>query len=185
MRGLTLIELLTSLAVASIMSVTALPSMIHLVRDYRASAAINGIIGQVQYVRSTAITARRTVTLCPGRAPRCGARDSWHLGSFAFIDYDRNGRNDAADQILREFGPAAKQGEFTWRSFRNRKSLSINGTGLTNWQNGSFKYCPENGDNRFARQAILNAQARVRHARDRDGDGIREDAQGRPISCNS
>ena len=181
--GLTLIELLLTLGIASIVTTLALPSMINLVRDNRSTAAINSMIGQVQYLRSTAITARRTVTLCPGRPPHCGKRDSWHTGSFVFIDYNKNGQRDSADQILRAFGPAARLGEFTWRSFRNRKSLSINGTGLTNWQNGSFRYCPSNGDERFAHQAILNAQARVRYARDRDGDGIREDAQGRPISC--
>ncbi len=184
MRGLTLIELLTALAIAAILSTVALPSMINLVRDYRATAAINGMISQVQYTRSTAITARRTITLCPGRPPHCGPRNSWHLGSFAFIDDNKNGRRDASDRIVREFGPSGEQGEFTWRSFRNRSSLSINGTGLTNWQNGSFRYCPANGDERFARQAILNAQARVRYARDQDGDGIREDAQGQPIRCD-
>ena len=183
-NGLSLIELLTALAAASILSTMALPSMITLVRDYRATAAINGIISQVQYTRSTAITARRTVTLCPGRPPACGKRDTWHLGSFVFIDYNKNGHRDGSDQVLRAFGPAAKEGEFAWLSFRNRKSLSINGTGLTNWQNGSFRYCPENGDPQFARQAILNAQGRVRYARDTDGDGIREDAQGRPIGCS-
>jgi len=184
MRGFTLIELLVTLAIVATLTGVALPGFIDLVRDYRASAAINGMIARVQYLRSPAITARRTVTLCPGRAPTCGARDSWHLGSFVFIDDNRNGKADAGDQILREFGPAANSGEFSWRSFRNRKSLSIRGTGLTNWQNGSFRYCPETGDPRFARQAIINAQARVRHARDSDGDGIREDAQGRPIRCD-
>lgn len=184
MRGITLIELLTTLAIAAILSTLALPSAINLVRNHRATAAINGMIGQVQYVRSTAITARRTITLCPGQPPACGRRNAWHLGSFAFIDNNKNGRRDGADKVVKVFGPAAEPGEFTWRSFRNRKSLSINGTGLTNWQNGSFRYCPANGDARFARQAILNAQGRVRYARDQDGDGIREDAQGRPINCS-
>jgi len=32
---------------------------------------------------------------------------------------------------------------------------------------------------------ILNAQGRVRVARDVDGDGIVEDAAGRPVSCPS
>jgi len=64
-RGISLIEMLTAVMVASILSTMALPTMITLVRDNRATAAINGIIGQVQYTRSTAITARRTVTLCP------------------------------------------------------------------------------------------------------------------------
>lgn len=181
---MTLLELLVTLVIAALLTTFAIPSLGGLVRDYRATAAINGIVGQVQYIRSTAITAQRPVTLCPGLAPTCGQRDSWHIGSFAFIDHNKNGRLDSNDKIVKEFGPAAKSGEFTWRSFRNRKSLSINGSGLTNWQNGSFRYCPANGDERYARQAILNAQGRVRYARDQDGDGIREDAQGRPIACN-
>ena len=184
MHGMTLLELLVTLSIAALLTTFAIPSLVGLVRDYRATAAINGIVGQVQFTRSAAITARRPVTLCPGLAPTCGKRNTWHLGSFAFIDHNKNGRVDGSDKVVREFGPAAGQGEFTWRSFRNRKSLSITGHGLTNWQNGSFRYCPQNGDERYARQAILNAQARVRYARDRDGDGIREDAQGHPIRCN-
>jgi len=184
MHGMTQLELLVTLVIAALLTTFAIPALTGVVRDYRATAAINGIVGQVQYVRSAAITARRPVTLCPGRAPICGKRNSWHAGSFAFIDHNKNGRLDTNDKLVKEFGPAAKEGEFTWRSFRNRKSLSINGHGITNWQNGSFRYCPGNGDVRYARQAILNTQARVRYARDQDGDGIREDAQGRPISCN-
>lgn len=183
MLGMTQLELLVTLAIAALLTTFAIPSLTDLVRDYRATAAINGIVGQVQYLRSTAITARRPVTLCPGRPPVCGKRDSWHTGSFAFIDHNKNGRLDGADAV-KEFAPAAPQGAFTWRSFRNRKSLSITGHGFTNWQNGSFRYCPDNGDERYARQAILNAQARVRYARDQDGDGIREDAQGQPLRCS-
>ncbi len=184
MQGMTLLELLITLVIATLMTTLALPSLIGLVRDSRATAAINSIVGQVQFTRSAAITTRRPVTLCPGRAPACGKRDTWHLGSFAFTDQNKNGRMDGPDQIVKEFGPAAEGGKFTWRSFRNKKSLSINASGLTNWQNGSFLYCPTNGDERYARQAILNAQGRVRYARDRDGDGVREDAQGQAIRCN-
>ena len=59
----------------------------------------------------------------------------------------------------------------------------IRPSGLTDWQNGNFLYCPQGGDPRFARQIVINAQARVRHARDSDGDGIVEDARGRPVTC--
>ena len=64
MLGMTQLELLVTLAIAALLTTFAIPSLTDLVRDYRATAAINGIVGQVQYLRSTAITARRPVTLC-------------------------------------------------------------------------------------------------------------------------
>ena len=80
--------------------------------------------------------------------------------------------------------PRLGEGErFYWRSFRNRSYLMIRPSGLTDWQNGNFLYCPESGDPRLARQIVINAQARVRHARDSDGDGIVEDARGRAVVC--
>ncbi len=184
MRGFSLIELLVTLAISGLLVTTALPGMLNLIRDFRATAAINGMIGQVKLARSAALSAHRTVTLCPGKGPRCGAANSWHEGSMLFIDGNRNGRFDGNDRLLRRFPALENNGRITWRSFRNRKYLSINGRGLTAWQNGSFRYCPDNGDARFARQAIINAQARVRHAQDSDGDGIREDPNGRPLRCS-
>lgn len=187
MRGFTLVEIIVTLAIAALLVGFGVPGLTDLVREYRATRAINGIVGQIQLARSSAIISGETVSLCPtggaGRELRCGARDSWHLGSMLFIDQDRDGRFDSADRLLRRFPSMGDSGQISWRSFRNRSSLSILRNGLTNSQNGSFRYCPNNNDAQFARQAIVNRQARVRHARDTDGDGFREAPGGAPISC--
>ena len=207
--GLTLVELLTTLAVAGILVAAASGGAAHLIGQHRASAAVNQMLGAVRFARHAAVAHRSSVTLCPADGAqslqpgsargnpsqenssargnpsqeRCGRRNTWHNGALVFLDRNANGRFDGSDVLLRRM-PRLGEGErFYWRSFRNRSYLMIRPSGLTDWQNGNLLYCPASGDPRFARQIVINAQARVRHARDSDGDGIVEDAQGRAVDC--
>ena len=196
--GLTLVELLTTLAVAGILVASASGGAGHLLGQHRASAAVNQMLGAIRFARHAAVAHRSPATLCPADgaqslqpgSPRgnpsresCGRRNTWHNGALVFLDRNANGRFDGSDVLLRRM-PRLGEGErFYWRSFRNRSYLMIRPSGLTDWQNGNFLYCPESGDPRLARQIVINAQARVRHARDSDGDGIVEDARGRAVVC--
>ena len=183
MRGATLIELLVSLAVAGILLSWAGAEATHLVTEHRASAAVNQILGAVRFARHAAVTYRSPVTVCPAGRAGCGRRDHWHDGVLVFLDRNADGRLDEGEGILRRLPRLDARERIYWRSFRNRSYPSLRPSGLTDWQNGSFLFCPGGGDPRQARQLIVNAQARVRHARDADGDGIREDASGRPLAC--
>ena len=184
--GLTLVEMLTTLAVAGILVASASGGATRLIEQHRASAAVNQMLGAIRFARHAAVTHRSSTTLCPAPAVRmdtCGRRNTWHNGTLVFLDSNANGRFDGTDVLLRRL-PRLQEGDrFYWRSFRNRTYLLIRPNGLTDWQNGNFLFCPENGDPRFARQIFINAQARVRHARDSDGDGIVEDARGRAVTC--
>ena len=201
--GLTLVELLTTLAVAGILVATASGGAARLVDQHRAGAAVNQMLGAIRFARHAAVAHRSPATLCPadGGHPsqerslqpgsarghpsqnKCGQRNAWHNGALVFLDENANGRFDSGDVLLSRLPPLGEGDRFYWRSFRNRSYLMIRPSGLTDWQNGNFLYCPRGGDPRFARQIVINAQARVRHARDSDGDGIVEDARGRPVAC--
>lgn len=183
MRGLTLIELLVTLAVAGVLLPWGAVNGRHLIDTARASAALNQTLGGVAFTRHAAVAHRATVTLCPSAGGGCGLRDAWHEGALIFLDLDGDGRLDGEDAPLRRLPGLADGDRIVWRSFRNRPHLSFLASGLTDWQSGNFTYCPAGGDLRFARQAILNAQGRVRLARDGDGDGIAEDASGRDLRC--
>ena len=196
-KGLTLVELLTTLAVAGILVTAASGGATQLVEQHHAGAAVNQMLGAIRFARHAAVTHRAFVTLCPAnrKSPQsgsarvsiaeksCGRRNTWHNGALVFLDRDANGRFDGSDVVLRRMPPLREGDRFYWRSFRNRAYLMIRPSGLTDWQNGNILYCPHNGDPRFARQIVINAQARVRHARDSDGDGIVEDARGRAVKC--
>ena len=181
--GVSLLELLVVLAVAAVLAATALPSFVDMAAQHRAAARVNALLGAVQAARRLAISRNASVTLCPGQGPRCLGRNQWHQGAVVFVDRDRDRRIDDGEFVALRL-PRMEAGErILWRAFRNRSYLLFRGSGLTDWQNGNFQYCPADGDARFARQIILNAQGRARHAVDADGDGVREDARGHPLAC--
>jgi type IV fimbrial biogenesis protein FimT len=80
--------------------------------------------------------------------------------------------------------PGLDPGErLIWRSFRRRNFLQFRPEGYTNWQNGSFLYCPSNGDARYGKALIVNIQGRTAPSVDSDGDGVDEQANGDPLTC--
>ncbi|MCY4213679.1 MAG: GspH/FimT family pseudopilin [Gammaproteobacteria bacterium] len=182
-RGASLLELLVALAIAGLLMGTALPAFIELGADHRAAARINAMLGAVRATRHLAITHNAPATLCAGQGPACLGTNRWHEGAIVFLDQDRDLQVDEGELVGLRLPPLAEGERIRWRAFRSRSHLLIHGSGLTDWQNGNFQYCPADGDARFARQIILNAQGRARQAMDADGDGIREDAAGQPLEC--
>ncbi len=176
--------MLIALALVGVMSGLALPAFQGLVQQNRAAAALNQLLGALQSARHAAITLRTAVTLCPSAVEtECGARDTWHQGTLMFADRNANGRRDASEQVLRWLPGFSDRSRIYWRSFRNRSYLQIKPNGMTDWQNGNLLYCPRDGDPRYAREVIINAQGRPRNAPDTDHDGIAEGADGLPLRC--
>jgi type IV fimbrial biogenesis protein FimT len=182
-RGFTLVELLVTVVVSVLLLSLALPSFHNLVAGQRSAAAINQMVGAVNTARSLAITGGRVVTLCPGRGGECLGRNQWHQGMLIFVDHNGNGRLDGSERVAQALPPLSPGERLYWRSFRNRSYLQFQPRGYTQWQNGNFLYCPPDLQPEQARMAILNAQGRLRTARDVNGNGVVEDAGGRDVRC--
>jgi len=84
---------------------------------------------------------------------------SWlaHL-ALGVAPLDRSGSDDQKERIL---PPLAGGYRLYWRSFGNRKSLSMLPTGVTNWQNGNIRACPPDGDPKKARDSAMTTDNRV------------------------
>lgn len=186
-RAFTLVELLVALLIAALLLRLALPGFASFVERERSVAALNALLGAVNLARASAITLNRPIVLCPSVATAddsdCGARNSWHQGAMVFADDNGNGRRDAAEDLIRRIPGWQSDARVAWRSFRNRSYLRFRANGFTDWQNGSFTWCPADGDLTLAIQVVLNAAGRARTARDSDGDGIAEDSRGRQLRC--
>ena len=174
---------MVTLAAAGVLMGIAIPEFAGLAAGQRAAARINQVAAAVHTARHLAIAHNRAMTLCPGQGPVCGGRDAWREGMLIFADSDGDRRLDDGEFVGARLRGLDAGETIVWRSFGNRSFLRFRATGITDWQAGNFQYCPADGDPRFARQLILNAQGRPRHAFDSDGDGVREDARGRPLSC--
>lgn len=180
-QGLSLVEILAVLAIISLLTGFAVPSLNQMIQRNQATAALNWIIASVQFTRHSAIMFNAIVTLCPSMdGGACGG--DWHDGTIIFVDHNADRRINGSDRLLR-YNHFDYPGTIRWRAFRNRQYLQMTPVGYTNYQNGNFTYCPPDGNLLKARQLIINIQGRVRKSADIDDDGIIEDSRGRDIRC--
>ncbi len=185
MRSLTaysLFELLFALAIVSILVGIAAPDFQGLVERTRSDRTIKLLERAIEMARIAAISSQQIVTLCRSRdGGECGGQ--WQDGVLIFRDGDGDREIDDDEILIRWVTFPGYEGQLRWRAFQNRQYLQFTPQGFTRYQNGNFTYCPADGDERHARQLIINRLARVRHAQDSDGDGIQEDSRGRPLRC--
>lgn len=64
-RGLSLPELLTTIAVLGITTTVAVPAMGRLVDDHRAATQVNALVGAMALARSEAVSSASRVAVCP------------------------------------------------------------------------------------------------------------------------
>jgi type IV fimbrial biogenesis protein FimT len=106
-KGLTLVELMVTLAVAIILVAVGMPLFNSVAANNRASAHTNMLVTALNLARSEAVGRAETVTLCssssnpPGATPTCGDATQWGNGWFAFTDAGTLGTVDGSDERLR------------------------------------------------------------------------------------
>jgi len=179
--GFTLIEMLSVLVIAVTLIAVAVPSFSDTVNRQKANGEASDIISLLAVARSETIKRSKFVTLCSSiDSAECGG--DWQDGWILFVDEDSNGvRGD--DELILRGGQTGQKFILTYRAFGSSSYLRFAPFGLMLANNGTFKLCPEDGDARFARAVIISKLARTRLGRDRDGDGIAEDASGNPLGC--
>jgi type IV fimbrial biogenesis protein FimT len=182
-RGYSIVEMLVTLAAVSVLFGLAVPGFADFFARQRSIAAVNQIIGAVNFARHGAVMYRTTTVLCPAQGSACARRNQWHLGAMVFKDHNADGVRSPQESIITQLPPLRAGERVIWRSFRNKSYLQFKATGLTSWQNGSFQYCPADADPRYSKSIIINAQGRATKSRDANKDGVDEDASGKPLRC--
>lgn len=181
--GFTLIELLLILAVLGIaLQITASP-MASKLADVRSASAMRHIATLLNYARHEAVLRGRSVTVCAVTSSGQCDRDWQHDKRIAlFIDSNRNRRQDPGEVALREIRWPLSSGELSWRASLARPYIEFAENGAT-WQNGTLFYCPQSRDARQARALVISHSGRSYLPGDSNGDGIREDRQGKNLRC--
>lgn len=183
-RGLTLLELLIVFTIVGILWGVAIPAFSAFHQRHQATAAINRVIGAVNFARMEAVSRNQTVTLCPREnANSCG--NEWRKGIIVFMDSNQNGDLEDNDELIRVTPPFPEGSSLSWSAFGSNRYLRFSPLGFTYNQNGTFTYCPPNKDNRLAKLAVINKAGRVRPSADTDGNGIVNLANGDDVECES
>jgi type IV fimbrial biogenesis protein FimT len=100
--GISLIELLVTLAIGATVMSAVLPNFGTAVDRQRAVAAHNLLLATLQHARTAAVFERGTTVVCPSHdGLRCEPGGVWESGWISFIDRDGNGALDASDTLLR------------------------------------------------------------------------------------
>jgi len=147
------------------------------------NAVMSDIVSAIAMARMAAVNESRMVTFCRSNdGEHCQGK--WHEGSIIFTDRNADRKINEDDRLLFRLQAIEPEGELSFNSFRNRQYLQLTPRGITNYQNGNFTYCPVDGNPALARQVIVSFTGRTRYARDEDGDGIVENSQGKPLTCD-
>lgn len=180
LRGFTLIELMITLAVATVLLSTALPNFVQAINNNRLATNTNDFIASLNLARSEAI--KRGVNVVVARTGT-----NWEDGWQVFVDVDTstaartNVFNDNGDTTLCEAGEdcvlkvyGALPSGLTLRDNGNFAAfITFSSTGRSN-SGGYFGICDGSGAPKpnKARLIAVNMTGRVSLGSDANNDGI-------------
>jgi type IV fimbrial biogenesis protein FimT len=130
-RGVTLLEMLTVIAMICLLTAIGLPSYKYVTNRNRISAEVNGLLGDLQYARLEAIKEGQTVSVCvSSNSTSCLASSAWQNGWIVFSDVNGNGQLGAGDTVLKVQTPFGSTDTFAasnnieWLTF-NREGFAV------------------------------------------------------------
>lgn len=180
-KGFTVIEMMIVISIIGILAAVSLPSFESFLRKRQMVAASNSLYINLYLARSEAVKRNETVTICKSTdSLSCGG--AWTDGWLMFEDKNSDGKLDNSEAILGS-GTSFKGYTLSWTPFGSDKYIRFYRNGMTTSHNGTFKFCPLDGDSKFATAVIVSKTARIRISRDSDQNGIREDASGDDLIC--
>ncbi len=100
-RGLTLIELMVTIAVLVIVIAIGVPSFEGTLNSSRLSSSANELTGAVQLARAESIRRNRSVVLCRSETlAACASGDEWSAW-IVFVDTNGDGAVSVGEEILK------------------------------------------------------------------------------------
>lgn len=102
-RGITLVELMITLAVLAIGMALAYPSFTGVIRSNRVATGTNDLLAAFNLARTEALRSNRGAGVCPSATGGACAGGDWNSGTLVFTDMDSNGSWSAGDVAVRHF----------------------------------------------------------------------------------
>ena len=165
---MTLVELMTSLAILTIVSTFGLTAFVDAIARHRVQTALHLVSADLAMARNTAITRRSQVVACPGDTSMgCRLDADWSHGWIVFHDPDGNRQPDDESEIIR-VGSRPSGAPHSIRLTSTRNFVRYQRDGRSAGTNLTINVCRQDT---LAGQVVVNNLGRVRSTRpERDQD---------------
>lgn len=171
-RGLTLVELLSTLAVALLLLAVGIPGWAQLTRGNAVNTERNHMMATLARARHSAVHLQHYVTICPSLDQKNCLADHtvWHEGYMVFVDKDGDRKLEDEDRLLQVSQPNKKG--LAMHTSTGRKTIRFNPLG-TSGSSLTMSFCAK--DNAEQNKAvILHGAGRARLSDTRpDGTAVR------------
>lgn len=165
--GLTLIELVATMAVLAILTGVGVPSFQNLIANQKQTTAINSYVASFQQARLRAVSQASQVVVCPSaNGTTCTGGLSWEHGWLIYDDENRNRRHDADEAVVAVF--QALPTGLSATSSVGRTQLVYRADGSAGGSNLRVTLCDRRGPE-HARSIVVNNHGRPRTAPDETG----------------
>lgn len=160
-HGFTLIEVIITIAVASILASIAVPSFATILKNNKMATSNNELLAALNFTRSSAITRGKSATICKSNAlsTDCDSNAEWGNGWIVFNDKNNNGNVDSGDGeiILSVYQGLDSNLHLTYQ----HNQLKYNNDGFATGYAGVFLLCDSRG-NSARKGLIISANGRPR-----------------------
>lgn len=131
-RGMTLVELLVTVALVAILLAVGLPSYQSITTSNRMAGEMNALISDFQYARSEAVKQGQTVTVCVSTTgTSCADSANWASGWIVFSDANGNQVVASGEPILRVQPSLGSSDSLQSNSSPTVKALTFNRNGFS------------------------------------------------------
>lgn len=107
-RGLSLVELLVTIAVIGVLTGIAVPSFAAMVQSAQLGSASSAFVSSLRLARSQAIKSSSRVALCKSADGRqCATSGGWEAGWLVFHDPDADGQVSEGETVIQRMDALA------------------------------------------------------------------------------
>ena len=151
--GITIVELVVSLAVVSILATTGVPAFSSFLQSNRLSNSAFDLLGTIQLARTESVKRRTKVVLCrsvdpTSATPSCGgSANIWTTGWLVFASGDSDSTYQVATDTLLGIGLVDLRNVTVITNDTSDRNLEFKSDGTTNEDGGTarFAVCDKRG----------------------------------------
>ncbi|WP_386812463.1 GspH/FimT family pseudopilin [Lysobacter koreensis] len=160
---MTLVELLTAVAIVAVILGIGLPALGSIRQSTQTASAYHLLTGSLMAARSSAVTRRHPVSICPSLdGLRCRNDGVWEDGWIVFLDGKRTGQPTDTSAILKRLDPLGA--DLVARSTAGRQHVRYQPDGRASGSNVSLRICSR-AKGQLLASVIVNNAGRARTER--------------------